>query len=301
MIAEMEAKQKAKTEAENKARFPGGSTTIRSGPMGGTESAAATRGLRGGGMQATRSFEEVSKEYDTANATLHRMLDRGGSELAINARRREISRLEGELRGMGARRSFGTNWEMPPKKGTPEHAAEMRKREYSSIVEQLHDQHREAGAPLYSPEELAGVRSADIKAQLNSGQKAIVVKVPSGSEIHMSPEMARQLLQKNKDTAALASVKRLTDKGIMTPQKSAGPRLPASDYGKMTLEQLQGLEKIYQQPLQRGGNAAQAQHQMTELTAIQAEMQKRQRRARQQGRLAEAAGRRGITNRRKAT
>jgi hypothetical protein len=87
----------------------------------------------------------------------------------------------------------------------------------------------------------------------------------------------------------------------MTPQKSAGPRLPASDYGKMTLEQLQGLEKIYQQPLQRGGNAAQAQHQMTELTAIQAEMQKRQRRARQQGRLAEAAGRRGITNRRKAT
>jgi hypothetical protein len=106
------------------------------------------------------------------------------------------------MRAMGARRKTGLipagqtdPWEMPPKPGSRAHAAEKINSELSSIREQLHDQHREAGAPLYEPQQLIEARTGDVLRQIRSGQSTIVVKVPSGSEIQMSRETAQHLLK----------------------------------------------------------------------------------------------------------
>jgi hypothetical protein len=59
---------------------------------------------------------------------------------------------------------------------------------------QLIEMHNESGAPLYTARELADTRRMDIRQQLINGEPRIVAKVPSGSEVQMSPEAARQLL-----------------------------------------------------------------------------------------------------------
>jgi hypothetical protein len=187
-VKRIQAEQKAKMEAENKGR--GGVTEYRD-VLTRPESVSYLAKLPGGGMPS-RTFEQAHREYQQAQAKLQNPRITGPAAIAAN--RRDLSRLETELRGMGARRTGGNTWEMPPKPGTPEHAAEKLKQDLSSINEQLHDQHREAGAPLYSAQELIDARRNDVAAQVRSGQKTIVVKVPSGSEIQMSPETAKYLL-----------------------------------------------------------------------------------------------------------
>ncbi len=191
-VRRIQAEQKAKMEEENKGR---GGVTEYKDIYAHPESAEYLAKLRGGGMQATRPFEQVHSEYQAAQAKLQNPRITGPAAVAAN--RRDLQRLESELRGMGARRTGGNTWEMPPKPGTPEHSAEKLRNELASINEQLHDQHREAGAPLYSPEDLVGARFRDVSQQVKSGQKTIVVKVPSGSEIQMSPETAQHLMNKN--------------------------------------------------------------------------------------------------------
>jgi len=153
-----------------------------------------------------RTFEQAHSEYQKAITTRERLT--GGriipGPLAVQSNQREIARLEEEMRGMGARRKSvtgvikpGTNmhqWEMPPKPGTPAHTVEKLRGELSSITEQLHSQHEDAGAPLYTPQQLTEARRNDMAAQVRAGAKTIVVKVPSGSEIQMSQETARYLL-----------------------------------------------------------------------------------------------------------
>jgi hypothetical protein len=187
-VKRIQAEQKAKMEAENKGR---GGVTEYKDVLTRPESASYLAKLPGGGMPS-RTFEQAHREYQQAQAKLQNPRITGPAAIAAN--RRDLQRLESELRGMGARRTGGNTWEMPPKPGTPEHAAEKLKHDLSSINEQLHDQHREAGAPLYSAQELIDARRNDVAAQVRSGQKTIVVKVPSGSEIQMSPETAKYLL-----------------------------------------------------------------------------------------------------------
>ena len=76
------------------------------------------------------------------------------------------------------------------------------KREIASIAEQL----REMGQPAsgYTPHELVGsTRREDVQAQLDRGEKRIWVKVPSGSEVSMSPETARELMKQHSDQEAI--------------------------------------------------------------------------------------------------
>lgn len=67
------------------------------------------------------------------------------------------------------------------------------KREIAAIEEQI----REMGQPAsgYTAAELVDMRSADIRSQLAQDEKRIWVKVPSGSEVSMSPQTARELLK----------------------------------------------------------------------------------------------------------
>lgn len=191
-VREIQAREKAKMEAENKGR---GGVTEYKDVLTTPESAAYLAKLPGGGVQA-RPFHEVHAEYQAKSQTLQRALDNPGryGPGVIPANKRQLDQLDAELRKMGARKTGGSTWEMPPKAGTAEHAAEQLKNEMASVREQLHDQHHEAGAPLYTPESLTDARRSDMAAQVRAGQSTIVVKVPSGSEIQMSQATARYLL-----------------------------------------------------------------------------------------------------------
>jgi len=223
LIKRITAEQKAKTEAENVASGRK-QTTILSGPMGGgPESAAYLAKLPGGGSPATAEtgrqilergqqrgyervlaglpanpaageFEKTHAEYLDARNRVLTSNRVGGNPFA----RRQMDEAETKLRAMGARRSrTGPGYEMPPKPGSPEHKAEQLRNELASITEQLHSQHEEAGAPLYTPEQLIEARLRDVQRQIGQpGEAPVTVKVPSGSEITMSKATARHLAGK---------------------------------------------------------------------------------------------------------
>jgi peptidoglycan hydrolase-like protein with peptidoglycan-binding domain len=144
-----------------------------------------------GGKPAGRSFEQVHSEYQNAQQNMQRLLNmrQAPGPAAIPSRRREIARLDAELRGMGARRTPGGTWEMPPKPGTPEHAAEQVHSEVVGVEEQLREQESS-----YTPRSLVQVREDQVRRDLAAGQARITVKPPSGSEITMSAATARFLL-----------------------------------------------------------------------------------------------------------
>jgi len=191
LIKRLTAEQKAKTEAENKRRFPQGSVTEYKDISTRRESPEYLAKLRGGGTSS--EFDAVHSEY-LHNRNLVLTSNRVGGNPGA---RKRMDEAEKKLRAMGARPKFGSTkgeYEMPPKPGSPEHAKEKLRDELMSINEQLHDQHVEAGAPRMTDVELISTRFPDVNRQLKAGEKTIVVKVPSGSEIQMSRETAQHLV-----------------------------------------------------------------------------------------------------------
>lgn len=204
-----------------------------------TETLRKLQGMPGGGVQA-RPFHEVHAEYQAKSQTLQRALDNPGryGPGVIPANKRQLDQLDAELRKMGARKTGGS-FEMPPKAGTPEHAAEKLKNDLASITEQLHEQHHEAGAPLYTPEQLVEARRSDMAAQVRAGQKTIVAKVPSGSEIQMSAATAKYLLSKKpiqRQAGSRGGVPAPTAGGLSPELRAQMQRIQAEQKAKMEAE-----------------------------------------------------------------
>jgi hypothetical protein len=139
-------------------------------------------------MNRQIKFDELHKEWQNA---LNRVLTSrvvGGNPYA----RRDMERLEGEMRKLGARpsRTEHHKWEIPPpppKPGSPEAISEELHNKDIELIEMAN----ESGAPLYTARELLQTRSDDVRQQIQAGYDPIVAKVPSGSEVMFSNAAAR--------------------------------------------------------------------------------------------------------------
>ena len=173
------------------------------------------------GSGSGRTFEQAHAEYQAARSAVLNSRVMGGNPGA----RARMGKLEEEMRGMGARpsRTKAGEYEIPKPK-TPQ---EKLMDDIHNVQEQIDSQHLESGSPHYSARELANVRSRDIQKQLDAGHTTIVMKVPSGSEIQTTPEVARELL----------GIPAKGREGKGTPPAGMTPELQAQ------LRNIQGAEK----------------------------------------------------------
>jgi len=161
LMDRMLAGEKARVEAENKRRFPQGSTQVYDKPMGG----ASGPNLAGGAAPPLSSSPALQKMSDS---DLKRMVDRRGYNW------------KGAERELAARRTAQANAGRPAP-GSME-----------SKIASVESQFAESGIS-YSPQDLVATRLDSVLRDLGSKDRVITIKVPSGSEVSIPRDVAQEL------------------------------------------------------------------------------------------------------------
>jgi len=161
LMDRMLAGEKARVEAENKRRFPQGSTQVYDKPMGG----ASGPNLAGGAAPPLSSSPALQKMSDS---DLKRMVDRRGYNW------------KGAERELAARRTAQANVGRPAP-GSME-----------SKIASVESQFAESGIS-YSPQDLVATRLDSVLRDLGSKDRVITIKVPSGSEVSIPRDVAQEL------------------------------------------------------------------------------------------------------------
>ena len=164
LMDRMLANEKARVEAENKKRFPQGSTQVYDKPMGG----GSGINLAGGAAPPPSASPALAKMTEN---DLQRMVDRRG------------------YNWKGAERELARRREAQANVGRPAPGSMAHK------IAQTEASFHEQGIS-YSPQDLVATRLDSVVADLKAGDRHITIKVPSGSEVTIPRDVAQELVSR---------------------------------------------------------------------------------------------------------